>query len=92
MEARSTLVFSFRGATAIVRRGSFIAGTSQEGQICSDIASALILLQREGVVPFEEFRESISFLGELPNNERISEYLSTHLLGLIWTEVPHREF
>lgn len=84
MEA--TVIFNYNGAVVIVNKPKPAGNTPHE--VCSMIASALILFNRAEVISYDEFREAIGFLGSLPSHEKLSAYLSNHLVGLIWTEIP----
>lgn len=81
-------IFSYGGATVSVEPGELSAYESAQESICALLASALILLHREGALDDLVLFEAIDFLGGLPSDERISVFLTHKLRGFIWTEMP----
>lgn len=81
-------IFSYGGATVDVERGEPSDYDNAQESICALLASALILLHREGAVDDLALFEAIDFLGGLPSDERISVFLTHKLRGFIWTEMP----
>lgn len=81
-------IFSYGGATVSVESCESSTYDNSQESICALLASALILLHREGALDDLILFEAIDFLGGLPSDERISVFLTHKLRGFIWTEMP----
>lgn len=81
-------IFSYGDSTVSVEPGEPFAYENAQESICALLASALILLHREGALDDLVLFDAIDFLGELPSDERISVFLTHKLRGFIWTEMP----